>query len=194
MNKNLLTALLFLAVVQLQAQGLPRLFLDAPSVYLVSPNVEAIGERMGAGMEVAMNVGTHWSVARVGGGLTFTMDPKSNDLSSTFQTTPYTLAEIGAGMYRSNGNQCAKTKANAFTAMGKAGIRYDFYTGDLKKITDKSGNLDYTVGAEFGYFYIRDIFRNMELLASANYHTKAKIISATFGFKVFFNLKADRDR
>jgi hypothetical protein len=194
MNKNLLSAVLLLVALQMQAQGLPRLFLDAPSVYLIAPNAEAVGDRMGAGMEVAMNVGTHWSVARLGGGLTFTMDPSSNDLSSTFQTTPYTLVEVGAGMYRSNGNQCAKTKANAFTAMGKAGVRYDFYTGSFRTITDKPGYLDYTVGAEFGYFYIRDIFRNMELLASANYHTKAKIVSATFGFKVFLNLKADRDR
>jgi hypothetical protein len=172
----------------------PRLFLDIPSLYIYTPDAENVGEVLGAGTEIAMNVATHWGTVRGGGGLTFTMNPKSNELQETFNTTPYIVLEAGAGRYRSNGNQCAKTKQNAFTYMAKAGVRYDFYTGDAREVLDKTGAVDYTVGAEFGYFFIRDVFRNTELVLSANYLTKAEAVAATFGFKFFLNLKADRDR
>jgi hypothetical protein len=189
MKKLLLFAAFACFQVALSAQynGGPRLFLDIPSIYLHTPDVSKIGNVMGAGAEAAMNVGTHWSVARLGGGTTFTLDPKSNDLGSTMAWTPYALLEAGAGMYRSNGNQCAKTKQNAFTAMGKAGLRYNF-VGDAR-----GGGLDYSVGAEFGYFYIRDVFKNFELLTSANYFIESKTVAVNFGFKTFLNLRADRD-
>jgi hypothetical protein len=67
--------------------------------------------------------------------------------------------------------------------MAKGGLRYDF----------QAKQLDYTVGAEFGYFFIRDMFKNTEIVASANYLTQAKTISANLGFKLFLNLRARRD-
>jgi hypothetical protein len=77
----------------------------------------------------AFNAGTHWSVARVGVGVQATADPKG-DLQETLATTPFALSEAGGGMYRSNGDRCAKTKRAAFTVLGKGGLRYYFDTRD----------------------------------------------------------------
>lgn len=63
----LLTLSLLLTAFVLKAQYTgPRLFLDVPSFYFHTPDVENTGHRLGAGLDVAMNVGTHWSVARLG--------------------------------------------------------------------------------------------------------------------------------
>lgn len=182
MKKSYFVALFMAVACSAMAQGGPRLFLDIPNIYITAPDVEKIGNLLGAGVETAMNVGTHWSVARVGGGAVFSLDPKSDDVGKSFLTSPYVLTEVGLGKYRSNGKKCAKTNQAAFTAMGKGGVRYDFEAKDV----------DYTLGAEFGYFFIRDIFKNYEIFLNGNYYTQAKVVSASFGFKLFLNLKANR--
>lgn len=192
MKKHLLAVVLLTAALTSQAQySGPRLFLDVPSIYFAAPDVEHIGNNLGAGAEVAMNVGTHWSVARLGFGATFTVDPKADNVGDSFRTSPYGLLEVGAGMYRSNGNKCAKTHANAFTAMAKGGLLYNFNTKALEPGGEKPDGLDFTVGAEFGYFFIADIFRNFEVFLDGRYHTKAEVVSANFGFKFFLNLRAN---
>jgi len=192
--KFFILPLLFCTAFSLQAQyGGPRLFLDVPSFYAHTPDVQNVGHRLGAGLEVAMNVGTHWSVARLGGGTTFTFDPQSDkEFAETTLWRPYALLEVGAGMYRSNGNECAQNHQSAFTAMGKVGMRYDF-NADAVAIRDTGTpeKLDFTLGVELGYFYIRDVFSNLEFVLNGNYHTKAKVISANIGFKVFLNLRAN---
>jgi hypothetical protein len=183
MQKCLFAALLLAAVTSLPAQyGGPRLFLDVPILYVTAPDVEHIGNRMGAGAEAALNVGTHYAVARLGGGATFTVDPKADDLGDSFITRPYALFEAGAGLYRSNGNRCANTHQSAFTALAKAGLRYDF----------KAEQMDYALGADLGYFFIADEFRNIEAFLRGAYLTKAETISADFGLKMFLNLRARR--
>ncbi len=190
MKRHYLLICLIAAAFTARAQySGPRLFLDIPSIYFAAPDVEHIGDRLGAGAEAAMNVGTHWGVARLGGGATFTLDPNADDVGESFLTTPYAILEAGAGMYRSNGNKCAKTHANAFTAMAKGGLFYNFAKEEEGVEIQR---LDYTVGAELGYFYIADIFRNFEVVLDARYHTQAKVISANFGFKLFLNLRANR--
>ena len=189
MKKILLSAAFLAAALSARAQySGPRLFLDLPIIYATAPDVEHIGNRLGAGLETAMNVATHWSTARLGGGATFTLDPKAEDVGDSFLTTPFARLEVGAGVYRSNGNKCAKTKQNAFTALAKGGMVYNF-----QKVVGVEDQLDFTVGAEFGYFFIRDVFKNYEVFLSGNYHTKAEVFSANFGFKMFLNLRADRD-
>lgn len=190
MKKLLLSAAFLSLAWCVSAQyGGPRLFLDVPVIYFNAPDVGHIGDRLGGGAEIAMNVGTHWGVARLGGGATFTLDPKADDVGDSFLTTPYAILEAGAGMYRSNGNKCAKTNQNAFTAMAKAGLFYNFVkAGEGVEIE----RLDYTVGAEFGYFFIRDVFRNFEVFMAGNYYTKAKVVGANVGFKMFLNLRANR--
>lgn len=196
MNKVLLAFIFSLFLVgQSYAQGNARLFLDVPSIYLTAPDVEHIANRLGLGAGFAMNVGTHWSVARLGIGAHVTADPKAEEFEKSIVTTPYALIEAGAGKYRSNGDRCAKTKRAAFTAMGKVGVRYQFDTRKEEpgvELDDNGYGIDYTLGAELGYFYIRDIFKNMEVVADVNYFTQAKIIAVNFGFKLFLNLKADR--
>jgi hypothetical protein len=82
----------------------------------------------------------------VGVGVQATADPKG-DLQETLATTPFALSEAGGGMYRSNGDRCAKTKRAAFTVLGKGGLRYYFDTRDEVVGQDNTGyGLDYTVG------------------------------------------------
>ncbi len=139
-----------------------------------------------------MNVATHWSTARLGGGVIFSMDPQASKVQETFVTNPYVLLEAGAGKFRTNGAQCAKTKSKAYTAMAKAGMRYYFISDELSPEAVAPDKFDVLVGAELGYFFIRDVFRNTEVFLDGYYHVNSKIISANFGFKMFLNLRADR--
>ena len=187
MKHLFISFLLVFVAYTMQAQyGGPRDFLDLPTIYATAPNVQKIGNLIGAGAETALNVGTHWCVGRIGGGAVFSLDPKSDDVGSTFLTSPYALMEFGVGRYRSNGNQCAKTHQSAFTALAKGGLRYNFEK-------DATNPLDYSVGAEIGYFFIRDMFKNYEVFAAGNYLVKGKTMGVNFGFKLFLNLKARRD-
>jgi hypothetical protein len=180
MKKCILASLLLTLAWAANAQKEPRLFLDVPALYVTAPDVSKIGNRLGAGADIDFNVGTHWSVARLGGGAVFSLDPKSSDVSKSFLTAPFAAFEVGLGKYRSNGNRCAKTYQAAFTAMAKGGLRYDF----------QAKQMDYTAGAELGYFFIRDMFKNYEVFLSGNYLTKSKVVMASFGFKLFLNLRA----
>lgn len=192
MLKPLLTAICIVAALSVDAQdGGPRLFLDIPNFYLHAPDVENVGDVVGLGLDAAMNVGSHWSVARLGGGATFDVAPQAEDLGESFDIDPYLLLEAGAGIYRSNGDKCAATKRNAFTAMAKGGLRYTF-NDPVVLASEELEELDYTVGVEFGYFYIADVFRNTEFVLSGDYFTKAKTFSVNFGFKFFLNLRANR--
>lgn len=196
MKKFLLLLAAFAAFVSfLHAQYTtgPRLFLDIPTVHVSAPDVNLIANRVGVGLGTAMNVATHWSTARLGGGAVFSLDPQSNDVKETFVTSPYVMLEAGVGKYRTNGAQCAKSKQTAFTAMAKAGVRYAFISEPLSPETPAPDKFDVTAGVELGIFYIRDVFKNTEVFLDANYHVNAKIISANFGFKMFLNLRADRD-
>ena len=193
MKKFCTTTLLALACsAALFAQhSFPRLFVDIPVIAIGTPNVEKAGNLMGASAETAFNFAAHWFVTRVGGGAGISLDPKSKELKETVVTTPYALFEAGLGKYRSNGNNCAITHANAFTAMAKAGIRYNFKTDIYDTPTAKADPMDFTVGAEFGYFFLRDVFKNYEFFLDGNYHVRAEVISARLGFKLFLNLRAD---
>ncbi|TNE69210.1 MAG: hypothetical protein EP344_00685 [Bacteroidetes bacterium] len=191
LKSSLFVAFFLAAFTALNAQYVgPRLFLDVPSIYLHTPDVENLKNRVGAGAEVAMNVGTHWSMARLGLGTTFTFNPNDENFNETTLWGPYGLLEAGAGLYRTNGNQCTKDHQSAFTAIGKAGVRYDFNSKAVVSADDaEPQQLDFTLGVELGYFYIRDEFRNMDFVISGNYLTKAKVISVNFGFKFFLNLR-----
>ncbi|MFN0037758.1 MAG: hypothetical protein ACKVUS_22070 [Saprospiraceae bacterium] len=184
----------FATIAQAQYTTGPRLFFDIPIIHLAAPDVTLVGNRVGLGAATAMNVATHWSTARIGGGAVFSMDPQSKEVQKTFVTMPYVMLEAGAGKYRTNGAQCSKTKQKAFTAMAKAGIRYAFISDALEPEGVAPEKFDVTVGAELGMFFIRDIFKNTEVFLDGNYHVNSKIISANFGFKMFLNMRADRDR
>jgi len=193
MKKTFLLSCCLLAAIVVKAQYGPRLFLDIPNMSFSVPDVTKPTQRMGFDLGTAFNVGTHWSVARVGGGAVFSLSPDADDLAESFQINPFLVAEVGAGIYRSNGNKCARTQQNAFTAIAKAGVRYTFYSKDEKALLDESGQIDYSIGGEFGYFFIRDVFKNYEVFISPNYYLKSKVLAGNIGFKLFLNLRADRD-
>ena len=168
----------------------PRLFWDLPILYATAPNVSHLENQVGLGLETAFNVATFWGTSRLGTGGALTVDPKSADIGNSFQVVPYGLLEAGLGMYRSNGNQCNQTNQHAFTAMAVLGLRYEYDTRSLKPAGETSTyGLNYVVGVELGYFYIRNMFRNTEFVLRGNYFPKAKVVSATLGFKFFLNMR-----
>ncbi|MDX2136147.1 MAG: hypothetical protein SFV52_15285 [Saprospiraceae bacterium] len=198
MNRIILFAFVLLGPsLRLHAQGkLPRLFLDIPAVYLTSPDVTNIDDWAGGGLHAAMNVGTHWGVVRVGGGSDFLFNLQDLDQADeeSFMASPYALLEAGAGLYRSNGNKCARTNQNAFTAMGKAGLRYRFNEDAVivDEVGEEPEQLEFVVGAEFGYFYLSDVFRNWEFFVDGLYYTNSGAIQVSLGTKFFLNLRSNR--
>lgn len=189
----LLGILFLIGHTWVSAQYGPRLFLDVPSLYVAAPDVQNIGNNLGLGTDISMNVASHNVVLRAGGGSLFTLDPQNSDVANAFLITPFVKLEAGAGKYRSNGNKCAKTHRPAFTTLAKAGVRYNFLPSNNRPEGTPSGEIDYNVGLEFGYFYIRDIIRNTEFFANGNYFLNSKTISAEIGFRTFFNLRGRRD-
>lgn len=191
-----LTCITLLTAFQLQAQNpIPRLFLDAPHLYLTLPNVNKTEsfDRAGAGVAVAMNVATYHATARVGGSFAASGQPKADDFGNSVLMQYGGFLEGGLGLYRTNGNRCAKHKHGAYTAMAVGGVRYDGFSTPLVSAGELAyTGLDYTLGAELGYFYIRDIIKNSEVVLRSNYHIKKEVISVELGFKIFWNLKGER--
>lgn len=157
-----------------------RMFLDAPSIYFHSPNLEAITNNAGMGIDFGFGVGTHYLMTRLSGGTAVTADFESDEIEKSFLWLPYVRLEAGAGLWRTNGNKCAHHDSNAFTVLPKASLMYAFEPGEMQ----------FTVGAELGYFRIRDYFRNMELFLDGGYNLDTKTMFGTFGFRNFLNLRA----
>lgn len=97
---------------------MPRLFWDIPSIYAAVPDVSKVKNQIGLGAETTFNVASHWGTVRAGGGSTFTLDPKADDLGGSFLATPYLLAEAGAGMYRSKRQSLRQNQAKCFYGHG----------------------------------------------------------------------------
>lgn len=175
--KNLLFPLLFVAVLA-NAQTEPRLFLDVPALYLRSVDLQNFTDRVGVGGDVMMNVGTHYLAARAGGGAIMSLQPASEDLKGSIITSPYARIEVGAGPFRTNGNQCSNTHSNAFTAQLRFGMLYDF----------QAKQADFPLAVELGYFFIRDMVKNTELFLRSDYYTKGEKVTLDFGMRFFLNL------
>lgn len=186
MKKHVFLTILLVALSSAMAfaQGLPRIFVDIPSISIFSPDVENFNDVFGAGAATHLNVGTHWGVARAGGGVDALIRTRDNNDEEQLYWSPYVNSEIGLGMFRSNGNKCAAHNQSAFTAMGLGGIRYDF----------KGSSASPYFGAEFGYFYIKDIFKNQEGFVRGEYFTESKTFAVRAGFRVFLNVKADMSK
>lgn len=176
---------LFFASLALAQGSFPRVFLDIPSISVFTPDVENFNDQFGAGIGSAINLGTHWGVARLGGGLDALISTEKKVEEDDLIWAPYVNGEVGLGMFRSNGNKCAAHNASAFTAMPIAGYRYDFQ-GD--------GSGSPYLAAELGYFYIKDVFKNQEVFLRGDYYTESKNVAIRLGFRMFLNLRADMSR
>jgi len=172
-------ALILGSLVWAGAQEL-RMFLDIPSIYLHSPNVEELTTRSGLGLDAGFGLGTHNIMTKFSGGTTVTADFESNEIEKTVNWQPFLRLEAGAGLWRSNGNKCARHDSNAFTALPKAAVIYAFQPNEVQ----------FAVGAELGYFRIRDYFRNMELFLDGGYNLTTSSPYASFGFRQFLNLRS----
>lgn len=192
MRKTLSILVLLLATTfcaSAQYSG-PRLFWDIPDFYAYTPDASALSDRVGIGAGTAFNVATYWGTARAGGGSTFTLEPNAEDVGDSFFATPYLFIEGGLGIYRSNGNRCAKSHQGAFTAMALAGLRQDFDTRSLSPAdeADRYG-FNWVLGAELGYFFIRDVFQNTEFVLRGTYYPTPQVLALQFGFKHFLNVR-----
>ncbi len=178
--KNWLILILFTPLFARAQWTGPRQFLDAPAIYATSPDLNKIDQRAGLGGEFMYSLGSHNFCARIGAGTNYTAGLQSGDsLKQSLRFNPFVRLEVGGGLYRTNGNQCAKTNASAFTAMPIAGVIYDFQDEEANAI----------VGVELAHFVIRDMRRNTEIFLRGEYLLPADRPTADFGFRVFFNLR-----
>lgn len=168
----------------------PRYFWDIPSIYATSLDALNFTDRVGLGAETTFNIASYWGTSRLGGGSTFTINPNAADVTDSFLAIPYFLVEGGAGMYRTNGNKCSVTNANAFTAMPVIGIRYDLQSKALVAASENDlYGFKWGIGAELGWFLIRDVVRNTELVLRGTYYPQIDQLSLNFGFKFFLNMR-----
>ena len=160
-----------------------RLFADIPSIYLHVGDLQKIKNDVGMGIAGAFNVGTHNLMGRVSGGTTATVLVKddSNIDFNKVNWGPFVRVELGAGLFRTNGDQCAMHNQNAYSLLPKVGAQYHF--------TDKQ--LQILLGVELAYFRIRDISRNSEFFLDPIYNITTKKLSIDLGYRTFFNLRAD---
>ena len=165
----------------IQAQE-ARLFLDIPSIYLHSSDLEAIANHAGAGADLGFGIGTHHLMGRIQGGTTMTADFESDAIDETIDFQPFARLEAGAGLWRTNGKRCSVHNSNAFTAMAKGGLQYLF--------SAEEDNVQYTLGIELSYFRIRDYKNNMELFLDGGLNMTTEKLYANFGFRHFLNLRA----
>ncbi|MCF8237945.1 MAG: hypothetical protein K9I85_07290 [Saprospiraceae bacterium] len=179
--KFILTLALLVSGLSLQAQQ-ARLFLDIPGIYLHTSNISELTQNAGLGADAGFGIGTHNFMGRFQGGTTVTADFDSEAIEETIDFQPFVRLEVGAGLWRTNGNKCAAHNSNAFTAMAKGGMQYLFSLDE--------DNLQYTVGIELSYFRIRDYKNNMELFLEGGLNTTTEKLYANFGFRHFINLRA----
>ena len=120
----LCTSLSFLVNISLNAQA--RLFLDVPSLYAHTSDVKNIKSNVGAGLDFAFVLASHHLFSRTSLGATALVALNSDDIAKSINFTPFVKQEVGAGIYRSNGNKCSLHDSNAFTSVAKVGIIYPF--------------------------------------------------------------------
>ena len=159
-----------------------RVFIDAPSFYLLTNDVSKIAENSGLGLDLGAAVGTHSVMGKLSAGLTVTTDfSKEIDVKDGLVYNPFVKLEGGAGLYRSNGNKCSKTHASAYSLIGKAGVQYIFNKDLEKKFSP-------IVAIEASFFYIRDMVKNSEVFLEPQYNISTKTLGVSFGFRRFYNL------
>jgi hypothetical protein len=164
------------------AQRDVRYFLEIPGLFAHTPDVENVKDIAGLKGEIGFAVASHFLTARTAFQYVSTIIPTADNVEKTFVHQPISRLEIGIGPYRTNGQRCTRSHQNAFTLQGRAAILYNF---EAKKP-------DYGFGLELSHFYIRDYFRNTELLLRSEYQLKSQKISVDFGFRFFLNLLAPR--
>lgn len=192
----LTNCLLFIGGFAIGQSAVPRFFLDAPEIYVNAPNVNRNKsfDRAGLGVSAAMNVASYNGTIRGGGYFGSTVRPQEKELQEATVLHYGAFFETGLGMYRSNGNRCAKDFHGAYTAMVVGGLRMDLDNKAVRAagVNGWPNGFDYTVGAELGYFYIKDILRNTEFTLRGDYFFKQEVIGVRLGMKIFWNLKSGR--
>jgi hypothetical protein len=184
-------AILFLALLFVfsttYSQG--RHFFDVPSIYVYSPDVKNLTSVFGAGADVGYVFGTHNLMIGVRGGSTaqFVNDKISSKLTGP-TWLPYARIDAGAGLFRSNGNHCSITQQNAYTAIAKFSLIYNFSSS-----IPSDSKLQPRIGVELTYFRIRDMFKNSEIFLDPGYNLKSKTIDFNFGMRYFLNMKYAND-
>lgn len=180
MKRILPLAALLLALASSAGAQEMRMFLDIPSFYAHSYKVNDIQSNSGLGMDAGFGIGTHNFMAKLSGGTTVTADFVADAIEETVSYNPFVRLEAGAGMWRSNGNKCAKHNSNAFSTMAKGGMMYAFQAEEMQ----------FTVGAELSYFRIRDFRRNTELFVDGGLNLTTEQIYANLGLRFFLNLRS----
>jgi hypothetical protein len=179
--RNLFLTVTFTFIAQLTIAQ--RSFIDAPSIFLYTPDVQNITKVFGAGIDAGYVLGSHNLMIGIRGG-TLTQFINNTLTSKLDGPTwlPYARLDAGAGLFRTNGDHCSLTQRNAYSAIVKGSLIYNFSS----LITDK---LQPRVGVELSYFRLRDMFKNSEIFFDPGYNLTTKLVDFSIGFRYFYNLE-----
>lgn len=172
-----------------------RSMVDVPSLYVLSRDVANIPKQEGLALDFGYAVGTHYLMSKLTAGFEVTADLGHEKIAKTLYYNPFARFEVGVGKWRSNGQKCARTNQSAFTILAKGGLVYNFgnRTADLEnEVPELASGLDYYVGAEFGRFFLKDMFKNSEFFLSGGYYLESKRVFAEIGIRTFLNTLAER--
>jgi hypothetical protein len=170
-----------------------RSLLEIPTMYLMTNDVQNIAEEVGAGINVGYALGTHHMLSRVYGGFEASTNAKESNLGDHMYYNPFVGAEIGGGLWRTNGNKCAAKNRGAYTAAAKAGLRYNIGSRDAmpdENVEAIESGMDYYAGIELAYFYIDNYKTNSDVMLEAGYFFQKQSFFVRFGFRTFINLRA----
>ncbi len=159
-----------------------RSFIDAPSIYLYSPDVQNITKVFGAGIDAGYVLGSHNLMVGIRGGTLAQF--LNNTVTSKLDGPtwlPFARLDAGAGLFRTNGDHCSLTQRNAYSAFVKGSLIYNF--SDV--YTDK---LHPRIGVELSYFRLRDMVKNSEIFIDPGYNISTKLVDFNIGFRYFYNM------
>ncbi len=174
----LLCSFFFLTLTSSNAQG-GRFFIDIPAFYIQAADFSKINQAFGLGTQLGASFGGHHYKIGLAGGVDANASlAGTGKFSEKIGFNPYAQFELGAGLFRTNGQKCAVHNHNAYTAMPVGIVRYDFSTKKMAVLA----------GAQLSYFNIRDMVKNTELFLNLNYDITNKAAGGALGMRVFFNL------
>ncbi len=179
-------------VTVLKAQEL-RSFIDIPSIYLMTNDVENINNDTGLGLDVGYGIGTHHVMAKVSGGIQATTDFDSKEVGKSIYYNLFSRAEAGIGLWKTNGDKCGSEHNRVYTAIAKGGIQFNFLDKEANSdlgVRGRASGSDIYIGGEFGSFILNDYRKNTEIFIDAGYYLDAETIYLKFGFRTFIKLGA----
>ena len=191
--KNLLIFFLFFAGLQYNYSQNFRSFLDIPSFYAVTNDLENASNDVGLGFDFAYGIGTHNTVAKLTAGIQATTNLDAPEILAATYYNPFAQAEVGVGLWRTNSNQCGSKQQRAYTAIAKGGIQYRFTDKNpdpTNGVLGRASGSYFFAGVELATFMYLDYRKNGEFFIDTGFFFKPENIYLKIGLRTFINTRA----